>query len=71
MSEVKQKGTFNGICNRSACDNDEATYYNYSTQMYYCPACAKLINDVNRSDSMRLFGHDLCLPGPPAPKQDK
>ena len=56
----KDKGTYAGICNRTACDHKPAIYYNHSTKMYYCRQCAELINSFNRSDSMRLFGHELC-----------
>ena len=56
------KGQYNGICNRTACSNTSAVFYNYSTKMYYCPSCAKLINDANHVDAMRLYGHDVCLP---------
>jgi late competence protein required for DNA uptake (superfamily II DNA/RNA helicase) len=57
------KGEYQGGCNRSACDNHNAEYYNHSTRMYYCRSCVKLINGVNRNDAMRLFGHDLCTIG--------
>jgi hypothetical protein len=54
------KGEFNQQCNRTACSNDEAIFFNHSTKKYYCAACAKLINEANYSDSMRLYGHELC-----------
>lgn len=54
------KGAFNGNCNRTACQQPGAVWYNHSTEAYYCSKCAKLINDYNRADSMRLFGHELC-----------
>lgn len=57
---MTNKGDYLGSCNRSACNNDHATFYNHSTRRYYCADCAKLINDVNRVDSMRIYGHDLC-----------
>jgi len=63
-AEVKEKGEYLGKCNRSACLAIPATHYNYSTQKYYCAACASIINDMNRRDALRMFGHDLCLPGP-------
>lgn len=61
QKENKVKGGFNGLCNRKACNNDNAVFYNYSTKMYYCVSCARLINDMNRLDAMRLFGHELCI----------
>jgi hypothetical protein len=63
------KGLFNGNCNRTACQKPEATWYNHSTQAYYCAECANLINFHNRLDAMRLFGHDLCTEG--ENKEDK
>ena len=55
------KGQFNGVCNRTACSNTGAVYYNLSTKKYYCPTCAELINKANKADTMRLFGvFDLC-----------
>lgn len=64
------KGNFNNECNRTACKVSPATYYNHSTRKYYCKACADLINDENRSDSIRLFGHDLCTPCVPESNQE-
>ena len=54
------KGDFNAECNRTACDNPEAVYYNHSTRKHYCYSCAMQINQANRADALRLFGHDLC-----------
>ncbi len=59
-NEIIEKGQQGGKCNRSACNNDNAIYYNHSTRKYYCHDCAMLINRVNYYDSMRLFGHELC-----------
>ena len=50
------KGTYDKECNRTACNNSRAVFYNKSTQMYDCAPCAKLINDANRNDSLRLYG---------------
>jgi hypothetical protein len=55
------KGEHGGECNRSACRNDHANFYNYSTRKYYCASCASLINYYNRTDALQMFGHDLCL----------
>lgn len=55
------KGDLGGICNRTACEtNYRALYYNHSTQKYYCFVCAEMINEANKADAMRLFGHELC-----------
>jgi hypothetical protein len=56
------KGDYNQECNRTACNNLEAVYYNHSTRKYYCPVCAFHINEANRADAQRLYGHELCLP---------
>lgn len=55
------KGEYDGSCNRSACLKPHARYYNHSTQKYYCATCAHMINDMNRADAMRLYGHELCV----------
>lgn len=56
-----RKGKHGGSCNRSACQAPGAMFYNKSTRAYYCYACAKAINAVNRDDCMRLYGvPDLC-----------
>lgn len=54
------KGEYNQECNRTACNNLNATYYNHSTEKYYCRPCAKEINYWNKAAAIRLFGHDLC-----------
>lgn len=55
------KGEFYGECNRTACSNYYATFYNHSTKKYYCPSFAAKINRYNRADATRIFGHDLCI----------
>lgn len=57
------KGAYNGLCNRTACQQPGAVFFNWSTQLYYCPSCAKLINDVNHTDALRMYGHELCTLG--------
>jgi hypothetical protein len=59
----ERKGEFRGDCNRTSCINKDAVYYNHSTRLYYCVYCAVMLNQVNYSDAMRLFGHDLCTLG--------
>ncbi len=34
-------------CNRTACQKEGATWWNPSTQAYYCTRCAKRINKYN------------------------
>lgn len=55
------KGIKNGNCNRTACQKPIASYYNHSTEKWYCADCATLINNAN-PESYRLFGHALCTP---------
>ena len=58
------KGIYSGSCNRTACQKpNSATFYNHSTEKYYCKSCAMLINDANRISSEELFGHELCTEG--------
>lgn len=54
-----EKGKLNGKCNRTACQQPGAVYYNHSTRAYYCAECADLINKVN-PESKRIYSHDLC-----------
>lgn len=55
------KGEHGSTCNRSACQTElPAYFYNHSTRKYYCSTCADLINEANKDDAMRIFGHDLC-----------
>lgn len=54
------KGAYTSKCNRTACENMNAVYFNHSTLQYYCRECAVLINRHNHEDSMRLYGHQLC-----------
>jgi hypothetical protein len=57
------KGAYNGLCNRTACQAPGAVYYNHSTEKYYCVVCADLINHANRYQSLRMYGHELCIKG--------
>lgn len=57
------KGLYDGRCNRMACQQPGAVWYNHSTRKYYCEECAHELNRYNRRDSMELFGHDLCTKG--------
>ncbi len=47
-------------CNRKACDNTNAQWYNHSTKMFYCESCAAKINELNKEEAHELYGHDLC-----------
>lgn len=37
-------GTYGGLCNRTACREPGARWYNTSTRRYYCVMCASRIN---------------------------
>lgn len=60
MENKSDKGEFGGSCNRFACQKPHAVWYNHSTRMYYCTMCARMINEANRTDAQRMFGHELC-----------
>jgi hypothetical protein len=45
-----EKGGRMGECNRTACTNVPAFWYNNSTQRWYCQTCAQRINSVCRED---------------------
>lgn len=49
------KGSFNGSCNRKACQAPKAVFYNEGTDFYYCRPCAEAINKANRD-----IGRDIC-----------
>ena len=56
------KGEHEGECNRKACKNRPAVYFNKATEKYYCKPCATRINELNRADCLRLYGEeDLCV----------
>lgn len=52
----EDKGKLDGACNRSACLERPATWWNESTRAHYCSTCARLIND-NTPD-----GSIICTP---------
>ena len=54
------KGEFGGICYRTSCQKPGATWFNHSTVKFYCDECAAMINDANRAEAYRIFGHELC-----------
>ena len=56
------KGKWRGNCERTSCQKPDAVWYNYSTKKFYCKSCAKAINLANHDDSMKLYGHELCIP---------
>ena len=58
-------GAYLGTCNRqSAGCTGKATWYNHSTQKYYCADCAWRINDAN-PEWKREYGEKICTEGKP------
>lgn len=59
----KDKGHWNGACNRSACLDRPATWYNRGSYAFYCEACAEMLSKVNRKDAYNLLGegNELCI----------
>lgn len=54
------KGTLGAECQRTACKNTPALYWNKSTRRHYCKKCSMEINDFARGRSYELFGAELC-----------
>lgn len=58
------KGLKNGSCNRTACQEPGASFFNRSTKMYYCEGCAATINSFadTKAYCMETFGSpELCV----------
>lgn len=56
------KGVRNGNCNRTACQKPGAVYFSVWVHgAYYCQACARLINDANRSEARSMYGVENCV----------
>lgn len=55
------KGVYGGNCNRQACQQPNATWYNKGSYKYYCQKCAHLINTNP--------GEPLCTEGQYVPEQ--
>lgn len=51
------KGQKNGSCNRQACQESGATWFNKVMKAYYCQPCALRLNETKLSD-----GSVLCSP---------
>lgn len=56
------KGLKFGSCNRTACQAPGANYYNHTMHAYYCKECALLLNKINHTMAMDLYGHEMCMP---------
>ena len=60
ICDKPDKGEKGGSCNRTACQQPDAKYFNKATEAYYCETCAELINwEGGRAETMRLFGTPL------------
>ena len=57
---MENKGEYNCECNRTACKNKHAIFYNHSTKKYYCGSCAYEINKWAQ-DFKKEYGHELCV----------
>jgi hypothetical protein len=62
------KGAKGETCNRTACQQEGAVYYNKSTMAYYCRPCADQINwPGGRAEVLALYGTEfLCEIDPEA-----
>lgn len=60
---VPEKGDHGGACQRIACENREAYWFNSTNGKYYCVACARTFNEVSRRNGQE----PLCDLHPPAP----
>ncbi|WP_407543748.1 hypothetical protein Q0M94_28505 (plasmid) [Deinococcus radiomollis] len=52
------KGKRGQLCNRQACQQPGATFYNTSTRAWYCPECARKINFWSLLD----HNEAICIP---------
>lgn len=52
IEHKSDKGLKNGSCNRSACQQPGATWYNSGSRAYYCTKCAGMINDAHMGRTM-------------------
>lgn len=66
MEIHRNKGLLNGRCNRTACQQPGATYFNTSTRAYYCEPCARDITDFTK----RVDGFHICFLTSGNAKQD-
>ena len=61
------KGDYGGECQRLACSNGRAHWYNQTNEKYYCNDCARAFNDVcARNGQPPLL---VLQPGPPPPER--
>jgi hypothetical protein len=54
------KGEHNKECNRKACINSPAIWYNHFTGKFVCGTCARIMNKRNKLEAQEKLGHDQC-----------
>jgi hypothetical protein len=52
------KGKHGGACNRGACNERPADWWNPHMAAYYCEGCAKKINESLAASKLKLCEHD-------------
>jgi len=55
-NKEQKKGQHGGECNRTACKNENAQWYNKVTEAFYCTKCARMINESSNQSNQG----DLC-----------
>jgi hypothetical protein len=59
------KGKLNGNCNRTACQTPlNVVFHNAVMNAFYCPRCARLINEAN-PEYKRDHGVEMCVNSQP------
>lgn len=58
-SKEELKGAEGGNCNRTACQQPGAVWYNESTRLYYCRNCAI---DIQQSENDYEFRRGIKIP---------
>lgn len=53
LPRAAAKGEYNSACQRFACENVDAHWYNQTNGKYYCSDCARTFNDVMRQHGRR------------------
>ena len=62
LDEMKTKGKWGGLCNRSACLAHNAFWWNRGSRAYYCQDCAHLINqEFRHRDDVENYGSLLLM----------
>lgn len=61
LQDPALKGKKGGNCNRQACQQPYAIFYNHGTSCFYCASCTLMLNrdTFNARDAERLWGHPM------------